>query len=143
MTFPGSEHCEKKTSDLVFFWDMERRILFRYDEWGDTINGGEWHACWKPNDLNNTHEFTSSGSFIRGEEGEAPTIWQGYWYYVAARFNIERLEQNGEFIYPWVGNPRINPCHFSEKNYDDREALCRERFASFPDEVKKTIGLEE
>ena len=94
-----------KNRDGAFYvyWDAKRGILLYFDTYGDNINGGKFAYNWIPRDRQAAYRYTSSGGFEKHNDG---MVWVGYHSCGGGNIdvNIKNLEENGEFVVPWVGS---------------------------------------
>ena len=111
---------------------------------------------WKPKkDMDNRHEFTSGGMYHvpgldahkdRDEWDEAWDRGEGIWVgshdaREALFFNMQRLMDNGELIFPFAVRPHIYIGQQNEKgeNYwDENEVI-----AKLPEHIRNGIPEEE
>lgn len=125
---------EEKKETYQIWWQVEG-ILLSFDTFcGDKVNGGNYYYNWQPN-IKEYTDILSSGSWNNG-------IWIGsHDCREAIRFNIERLQQNGKFICPWIEHPFLWLCHYmdnrTQENYKKINAV---RIALLPEYIKRNIG---
>ncbi len=106
-------------------WHPEYSVLLNFDTYGgnETVNGGNFYYAWKPKNMKNWHDYTSSGGFKPGD------IWVGsHDCREALRFNFEELRDNGQFLKQWTEQPHLWLMHYGDQRIakeleDDHSAL--------------------
>ena len=142
--FKGREDIDET---LYIYWDAKRGILLCFDTYGDSgVNGGDFYYNWIPKDRQVAHKYTSGGVF---EKHNDKVVWVGsHDCRTDVDINIRNLEENGEFVVPWVSRPFLWLLHYmdTEKYGGDekyKEANKR-RIAMLPVDVQVAIrGNEE
>ncbi|MCK4526331.1 hypothetical protein KAW18_03070 [candidate division WOR-3 bacterium] len=138
-----------KNRDGAFYvyWDAKRGILLYFDTYGDNINGGEFAYNWIPRDRQAAYRYTSSGGFEKHNDG---MVWVGYHSCGGGNIdvNIKNLEENGEFVVPWVRKPFLWLLHYkdTEKYGGSKEykEVNEQRIAMLPKDIQTAIkGIEK
>lgn len=115
-------------------------ILLAFDTYHGNLNGGHFYYNWKPNNINTTHDFTSSGGFTKDL-----AAWIGdHDCREAIRYHIKQLRENGQFLNPWIKQPFLWLLHYmdtKDENYDYK-AIVAERIAMLPANVRAVICTE-
>lgn len=126
---------------FVFFHPQEG-ILLSFDTFGGkSVNGGKFYYNWAPNMVGNSHDYTSSGSWV-----EYPTLWEGdHDCREGFRLNLCNLRANGKFVTPWVKSPFIWLLHHMDTenpNYNYK-SINDSRVARLPEYVQRAIASQE
>lgn len=91
----------------------ELGLVLCFDTYGgDKVNGGKVYYNWKPADMDNYWDCTSSGGFHNYDEDP---VWAGdHDCREALIFNMERLRKRGTLLPKWEANPFLWFLHYDD-----------------------------
>lgn len=139
-------------------WEPKRGILLAFDTYHGGVNGGSFYYNWKANEKywdtlrsdnpNPAYGVTSSGRGSSVEKG----VYIGYHdCREALKYHIERLEEWGAFVNPWVECDTPWVLHHMDTkdargrenyNYEDTTRMLHQRLSQLPDWLKKAIAYD-
>lgn len=139
----GTRSGEGLPESLEVWFDDRRGILLVFSSYMTTgLNEASVYYNWKPTS-ERWRELTSSGGLQKG-------VWCGdHDARDAMRFNMRRLEQNGEFVTPWVHRPYLSLMSYPDWTEDaktDLSSVSRirdERLAMLPEDVRAAITCKD
>ena len=158
LMFDGDHGETVENEQLCILWHPEGLLLvcdtYTMGGRGPTINRGTVYYNWKPCDDKQGFRWTSTGQY--GKDG----IFSGYHHSEALRYNMQNLRDHGEFVVPWVGDPRFNLTHWMEDRAVEEEAkdihennwrvglnrrkeMTRKRVKLLPDSIQECIGVQD
>ena len=165
----GSNGCK---DDLYVYIHRADAVLLIFDSHNKkSVNGGEFHYCWKPTDSDKSKRWgvTSSGKWEspsepgwrrnREDKGDPDDLyWRGYHDCREAMFgNIQKLKSVGVLLSPWphwkaapiemplsTGQDYRNAEAAGEKpgHYGMVDAERIRRYNLLPDDVKNLLNFE-
>lgn len=140
-----------RNESFQIWFNRRDAILLAFDTYHETsVNSASFMYNWIPNDFENMHQFTSSGSTIQAPDGR--WVWYGdHDGREAIRHHLKELRSNGKFVNPWVERPYLkifdHGFHHSieDLQWDARLLKINEeesrRLSLLPADVRKAIGL--
>ena len=150
LPFVDDRYGERVENSLRIYWNARISSLLHLDTYyGDrSVNGGNWHYAWKPNDGANRYDCTSSGSFTK--EG----IWFGdHDCREGIGLAIRQFESNGAFVKQWPKSYRLpwlaHYLDWKTNSYDWRansahvNRVSAERWLMLPEGIRKTCRFAE
>jgi hypothetical protein len=99
-------------------WHPQHSILLVFDSYSNntTVNGGNFYYTWRPHNMGDYHNYTSSGGFRKGPLREDDKVWVGsHDCREALRFHISELLTHGEFLSQWTEYPRPWLMHYGDQ----------------------------
>jgi len=135
---------ENRDETFYIFWDAKRGILLCFDTYGVNVNSGNFYYNWIPKDRQAV-KYKSSGSFEEHNDG---MVWVGsHDCRNDIDINIRNLEENGEFVVPWIHRPFLWLLHYKDKKIEtsgDFKEVNKRRIAMLPEDVQTAIrGIEK
>ena len=130
------------------FYILARRdgLLLTLDTFlSDSVNGAKIYYNWRPHvEPMEAYHMTSSGHW-HGYDTDSVTWIGDHDAREALRHKISVLEQNGEFLAPWVEQPFLWLLHYQDSKTDsyDYQQINRDRIAMLPDWVQNMITPEK
>lgn len=127
--------------EIYLIYAHRRGLLLSFDSYGgDGVNSATVRYNWKPCvPWSDALDCTSSGRMVSDE------AWSGdHDAREALIHNLNKLNNRGEFVSPWVERPFLWLLHYDESKvpgYDYR-AITESRVARLPDWVRDFIGPE-
>ena len=103
-----------KDEDEVFYiyWNAKNGILLCFDTYSGDLNSGDFYYNWIPKDRQVGYKYTSSGVF---EKYNDKVVWVGsHDCRNNIDVNIRNLEENGEFVVPWINKPFLWLLHYKD-----------------------------
>lgn len=125
-----------------FIYAHRKGLLLSFDTFNQTsVNGGKVYYQWRPSvPLDETHGCRSSGCF---ENYDTDPVWIGdHDCREALIHNLNKLNNRGEFVSPWIKRPFLWLLHHGDteaENYDYKE-INETRIERLPQWVKDFIG---
>lgn len=136
-------------NETYFIMARHDGLLLSFDTYGgDSINGGHLYYNWKPHDNVKPYRATSSGGweFPEGVDRYTADMSEATWVgshdcREALVFNITRLEENGNFVTPWIRQPFLWLSHHGDQGQNDYDGnlkhLIDARIEQFPEWAKE------
>lgn len=119
-------------------------LLLSFDSYnGENVSGGNVYYNWRPTvSLDEAGDCTSSGGYANFD---TDPVWVGgHDCREAIIHNLNKLNNRGEFVTPWVKRPFLWLLHYDEpkvQGYDYR-AISEARIRRLPSWVQDFIGPE-
>ena len=133
------ENVHRETWKLWF--EPRRAILLFYDTFLGNLKGGKYYYNWKPvEDISWLDRCGCTSSGHTTKDG----IWIGdHDCREAIRRNIERMEQFGEFVTPWVERQFHRLCHHMDHRHDKSESFqeCTARYKQLTEDRLSLVDV--
>ena len=138
---------DDRDETFYIFWDTKRGILLYFDTYGDSVNSGDFSYNWIPKDRQVAYKYTSSGGFEKYNDG---MVWVGH-HDCGENIdtNIKNLEENGEFVVPWISRPFLWLLHYKDtekygRSEEGYKGINERRIAMLPEGIQTAIrGIEK
>jgi hypothetical protein len=123
-------------------------ILYEYDTYNGSVNGGKFYYNWRPQvGITDRWECTSSGHMTKSG------VWIGdHDIREAVKLTIRRFKERGELLTKWEECPRLWLLHYEDEHqisgqdWNVRSAfydkVCHERMAMLPENVRQAMGAK-
>jgi len=132
------------TKDLVkewlyVLWNNELGVLLKFDTMNmETVKSAFFYFNWKPKSNKHFKKIIVSNSHCTKDW----VLFGDYDCREALHLKIELLEDNGNFIVPWIKKPIISLCHYADKK-GNMDKITNERLDMINDDVlKECIGTK-
>lgn len=131
--------------ETYFIYAHRKGLLLSFDTYsGCRVNGGKVYYNWRPaTDDASNWECTSSGGYTNYD---SDPVWVGdHDCREALIHKLNRLNNRGEFVTPWVKRPFLWLLHYDDSKvpgYDYR-AITEARIKRLPEWVQEFIGNNE
>lgn len=138
---------ENRGEAFYIYWDINHGILLCFDTYGDNVNSGHFYYNWVPKDTQAAYKYTSSGGFEKNNDGMVLIGYHDCRENIDE--NIKNLEENGEFVVPWVYRPFLWLLHYKDKERHtsidnmDFKLVNKRRIAMLPKDIQTAIGEKE
>jgi hypothetical protein len=138
----ADEWESRNGTETFFIYAHRKGLLLSFDTFnGSSVNGGKVLYNWRPSvPLDEIYGCTSSGGFANYD---TDPVWVGdHDCREALIHNLNKLNNRGEFVTPWVKRPFLWLLHYDESKvpgYDYR-AISEARVGRLPDWVQAFIG---
>ena len=133
---------EDRDEVFYIYWDTKRGILLYFDTYGENVNGGNFSYNWIPKDRQVVYKYSSSGGFKKHNDG---MVWVGHHdCRENIDVNIKNLEENGEFVVPWISRPFLWLLHFKDtekygRSKEGYKGVNEQRIAMLPEGIQTAI----
>lgn len=134
---------EGRDEAIYIFWEEKKGILLCFDTYGINVNGGHFYYNWVPKDREVAYKYTHTGGFEKHNNG---MVWVGsHDCRIDMDKNIKNLEENGDFVVPWINRPFLWLLHYKDEErenilVDKKYKLVNERrIALLPREIQDAI----
>lgn len=138
-----------KNEDEAFFiyWDAKRGILLSFDTSNCRVNHGYLYYNWIPMDgeVSCSYRF-ADGVLVKYNDR---ILWVGRQSYSGRDIDedIKNLDENGEFVVPWIIRPSLWLLHYKDKEREryskivdkEYELVNERRIAMLPKEIQAAI----